>query len=101
MGDLEQRFFEQSFDPGYWPGFRQHVEEPPTFGYVGGFISHSELWREAWEKGWDWVMICEDDAVAAPGLGLTWCDIWDITAAEICTLRQREVSWDILYVGRQ
>merc|ERR1712217_843901 len=77
--------------------------EPMTFGYVGGYISHATLWQAAYERKppWEWIFICEDDAVVVKELGLTWCDVWDIVAAEICGLRTCGIAWDILYVGRQ
>jgi len=101
--DLERRFFALGFDPGYWLGFREHAEEPMTFGYVGGYMSHSTLWRAAYEHLplWDWVLICEDDAMMVSELGLKWPDVWDLVAAQVVELRSRREAWDILYVGRQ
>lgn len=100
LAEVERRQAEMDWFPLAWLSFPKDVMEPQTPGFVGGHISHAEVWREAWQADLDWVMVVEDDAVPSPSYGLTWLDIWGIVAAQVERLAAAKDPWDMLYVGR-
>eukprot|EP00747_Dinoflagellata_sp_TGD_P071648 gnl/TRDRNA2_/TRDRNA2_157135_c0_seq1.p1 gnl/TRDRNA2_/TRDRNA2_157135_c0~~gnl/TRDRNA2_/TRDRNA2_157135_c0_seq1.p1 ORF type:complete len:310 (-),score=44.52 gnl/TRDRNA2_/TRDRNA2_157135_c0_seq1:103-1032(-) len=100
LSSVEQRMANMNWFPLAWLSFPKDVLEPQTPGFVGGHISHAELWKEAFEARYDWVMILEDDATMQHGYGLTWLDVWSVVCAQIQQMKEQGTAWDILYVGR-
>lgn len=97
---IERRMAEMDWFPLAWLSYPKDLMERQTSGFVGGHISHVEVWRWASESGLDWVMVLEDDATPSRGFGLGWTDIWYIVHAQLAALLEAGVPWDILYVGR-
>merc|ERR1711924_15173 len=101
MGAVEERQAKMGWWPLIWPSFPKDVREPQTPGFVGGHMSHAEVWREALDvPGLEWVMVLEDDATPSPGYGLGWDQTWCAVASQISLLRELGEEWDIMYVGR-
>lgn len=64
------------------------------FGEIGCFLSHYYLWREMIERGFQRILILEDDVRFAPGFVRNLFDV--IREAD-----QHKPEWDLLYIGRK
>ena len=60
---MEARFREMDFFPLFWHALEKNHQEPQTPGFVGGYISHAEVWKEAYQRGLDWALVAEDDCI--------------------------------------
>lgn len=100
LDEVERRQAMMDWFPLAWLNFRKDVLEPQTPGFVGGHISHVEVWRWAHAAGLNWVMVLEDDATPSRAYGLSWVDTWLIVSAQVACLQDAHIPWDILYVGR-
>jgi len=99
LQQIERRMAEMDWFPLAWLNYPKDLMEPQTPGFVGGHISHVEVWRWALSSGLDWVMVLEDDATPSRGFGLAWTDIWHVVDQQVAELVEAGVPWDILYVG--
>lgn len=102
---MEARFREMDFFPLFWHALERNHQEPQTPGFVGGYISHAEVWKDAWRRGLDWTFVAEDDCIPNGSIAegrskLSWLDVWRVAAAQVCELRSAGIPWDILYIGR-
>lgn len=100
LAEVERRQAQMDWFPLAWLNFPKDVMERQTPGFVGGHISHVELWKWAHDEDLDYVIVVEDDATPTCRYGLGWVQIWTIVASQVHILEEECVPWDILYIGR-
>lgn len=98
--EMMQRFAEYQMTMQLWPAFLQDCSEAMTWGYVGCQLAHVEAWKAAYDAGFEWLMICEDDIMPTPMFEVDWIDIWGIVAEQIMMLDEIGEGWDLLFVGK-
>ncbi|XP_025835147.1 glycosyltransferase 25 family member-like isoform X2 [Agrilus planipennis] len=81
---------EIKFLPGYADPYHKR---PMTLGEIGCFLSHYNIWEEAYEKGYEKVMVLEDDirfeAYFRSRMERLMEEVEDIP------------GWDLIYLGRK
>lgn len=73
------------------------LERPITFGEIGCFLSHYNIWLEMMEKGLDMVMVLEDDVRFESDFNEKLEEVMQ----EARTLLEQGVEWDLMYIGRK
>ncbi|THD24705.1 Procollagen galactosyltransferase [Fasciola hepatica] len=64
------------------------------FGEIGCFLSHYNLWKEMVERGFQRILILEDDVRFAPGFVRNLAEV--IREADL-----HKPEWELLYIGRK
>ncbi|CAC5370557.1 GLT25D [Mytilus coruscus] len=77
--------------PGY---LDPDLQRPMTFGEVGCFLSHYNIWKDIEKKGYKKALILEDDAKFIPRFRRQWCRIF-------ADVQEFVSNWDLLYLGRK
>ncbi|KER31722.1 hypothetical protein T265_02091 [Opisthorchis viverrini] len=77
--------------PGYADPYHKRALK---FGEIGCFLSHYRLWREMEDRGYERIMILEDDVRFAPGFVRNLAGV----LSEADTIKP---DWELIYIGRK
>ncbi|XP_052221589.1 glycosyltransferase 25 family member-like isoform X2 [Dreissena polymorpha] len=77
------------------PGFSDPVKgRPMTMGEIGCFLSHYNIWQDVVAKGYEQVVVFEDDLKFEPYFRTKLAFI-------MRTVKERVPNWDLIYLGRK
>ncbi|KDR07691.1 hypothetical protein L798_02745, partial [Zootermopsis nevadensis] len=69
-------------------------KRPLTMGEIGCFLSHYNVWRQVVERGYNRVMVLEDDIRFEPFFRQKVSHV-------MAEMQQLELDWDLVYLGRK
>ncbi|KAK9499358.1 hypothetical protein O3M35_002406 [Rhynocoris fuscipes] len=77
------------------PGYKDpYHKRPMKVGEIGCFLSHYGIWKEVSEKGYERVMVLEDDVRFEPFFNQKMYSLLE-------EIKQLKFKWDLIYLGRK